>query len=265
MKDLPMNLRRFSFTLSLLVSIALTFASCHALTDEARAKGFVYLSDVDSTIQVSMRYATTENFMGRVVPGYERNGNKAIMTRQAAEALADVQADVKKDGYSLLVYDAYRPQHVVDAFAAWGEDLGAVAKKLQYYPRVSKSQVFDLGYIARRSGHSRGSTVDLTLIKLEDSLHAVVETGRTLEGGVAVKFLDDGTVDMGTSFDLFDEASHHENDLISDEAKERREYLKDAMLRHGFKILADEWWHYTLRAEPYPAADDSSYFNFPVE
>ena len=234
-----MNIRRFSFSLSLLVSIALVVSSCQALTGEARSKGFVYLDEVDSTIQVSMRYASTENFMGRVVRGYEHNGNRAIMTRQTAEALAEVQADVKKDGYSLEVYDAYRPQDAVNDFIAWSRALADQIKKTRYYPFVDKARVFELGYVAKRSGHSRGSTVDLTLKRDGEALHSVEEREVTLNDGRKVKSLDDGTVDMGTSFDLFDKASHHENNLISDEAKEQRAYLKDVMVKHGFKPYAN--------------------------
>lgn len=233
------------------------------LSPEARAKGFVYLHEVDPTIQVSLRYLTSENFVGKSVDGYKKP--VVVMTKQAALALKKVQEEVEKDGYSLVVYDAYRPQQAVDHFVRWGKDTKNQSKKAEYYPRINKAQVFELGYVAAKSGHSRGSTVDLTLIKKTQQLHDLSVKERTLEDGFVIKILDDGTVDMGSSFDLFDVASHTENDLIADEYKPLRAYLKEVMARHGFKNLADEWWHYTLLNEPYPADQESSYFNFPIE
>ncbi len=233
------------------------------LSPEVRAKGFVYLHEVDPTIQVSLRYLTPENFVGKPVDGYKKP--VVVMTKQAALALKKVQEEVRKDGYSLVVYDAYRPQQAVDHFVRWAEDAQDQGKKEHYYPRVDKANVFDLGYVAKKSGHSRGSTVDLTLIELGKPLHAIKEKKRTLKDNFAITILDDGTVDMGSSFDLFDVASHTENGLIDDKYKPSRAYLKEVMSRHGFKNYSQEWWHYTLVNEPYLAQEESSYFNFPIE
>lgn len=233
------------------------------LSEEAKAKGFVYLHEIDPTILVSLRYTTDENFVGKPVDGYKKP--VVIMTKQAAQALKKVQEEVAKDGYSLVIYDAYRPQQAVDHFMRWSKDVTDQTKKAHYYPRVDKAKVFELGYVAERSGHSRGSTVDLTLIKKSASLHPIIEKKRTLLDGFTITLLDDGTVDMGSSFDLFDVASHYENNLIADEHKERRTYLKNVMEKHGFKNYAEEWWHFTLKNEPYSAHLDSSYFNFPIE
>jgi D-alanyl-D-alanine dipeptidase len=147
----------------------------------------------------------------------------------------------------------------------WSINVADQIKKSQYYPRVDKAKVFELGYVAQRSGHSRGSTVDLTLIKIKDSLHAVREKKRVLLDEFAITFLDDGTVDMGSSFDLFDTASHHENALIPENFKTQRAYLTKKMLNHGFKTYPEEWWHFTLKNEPYPAKEASSYFDFDIE
>jgi D-alanyl-D-alanine dipeptidase len=255
-----MFFRKFLFLLA--ICLFVTVEPCFALTSEACAKGFVYLHEVDPTILVSLRYNTSENFVAKPVKGYKKA--VVIMTKQAALALKEVQEEVKKDGYSLVVYDAYRPQQAVDNFISWSEDIHDQSKKKQYYPRVDKSRVFELGYVAQRSGHSRGSTVDLTLIKLGNSLHPVQETKRALFDGFTITFLDDGTVDMGSSFDLFDIASHVENKVISEPFKSRRAYLKKIMEKHGFKNYSDEWWHFTLKNEPYPADRDDSYFNFEV-
>jgi D-alanyl-D-alanine dipeptidase len=239
------------------------FNVLYPLTDDVRAKGFVYLHEVDPTIRVSLRYQTNENFLGNPVDGYKKCA--VIMTKQAAEALKKVQAEVKQDGYSLVVYDAYRPQEAVNHFMRWSTDIHDQVKKAHYYPRVHKAEVFDLGYVAKRSGHSRGSTVDLTLIKDDEEVHLVIAKERKLLDGFTITYLDDGTVDMGSSFDLFDTASHSDNTLIEQRFKIARAYLKMKMEKHGFKNYSEEWWHFTLKNEPYPGDQDSSYFNFPVE
>lgn len=235
----------------------------YALSPEAREKGFVYLHEIDPSIQVSLRYYSDENFLGARVDGY--HAAVVVIHEKAAHALKEVQKDVQKDGYSLVVYDAYRPQRAVNHFMRWSEDVSDQIKKAHYYPRVNKADVFELGYVARRSGHSRGSTVDLTLIKKGDVVHEVIVRERVLRDGFNILFLDDGTVDMGSSFDLFDRASHITNNLIAPEHITRRTYLQKVMKRHGFKEYSEEWWHFTLKNEPYPAHLESSYFNFPVE
>lgn len=252
--------RTFTF---LILPFLITFGSCFALSEAARSKGFVYLHEIDPTILVSVRYNSDENFVGKPVDGYKES--VIIVTKQTAEALKKVQEDLEKDGYCLVVYDAYRPQEAVNHFMRWSEDVADQLKKDRYYPRVDKAKVFDLGYVARRSGHSRGSTVDLTIINAGDALHPIQAEKRTLLDGFVITFLDDGTVDMGSSFDLFDVASHFENNLIEEEFKKLRTYLKTVMEKHGFKNYAKEWWHFTLKDEPFPADQDSSYFNFPVE
>lgn len=237
--------------------------SCASLSKEARDKGFVYIHEVDKTIRISPRYASENNFVGRPIDGYRKK--KIVLTRQAAEALQRVQTDIAKDGYSLVIYDAYRPQRAVEHFVRWSMDLQDQSQKSRYYPRVKKNDVFELGYVAKRSGHTRGSTVDLTLIKREKELHDIKESSRSLRDGFVIKFLDDGTVDMGSSFDLFDVASHYHNDLIPNEHRQMRKYLKEKMEKHGFSNYAEEWWHFTLKNEAYPASRDSSYFDFMIE
>ncbi len=256
------SINRTALTLVML-ALCIGFNTMCEMAKEAREKGFVYLHEVDPSIQVSVRYYGNENFLGRTVNGYKKP--VIMMTRQAAQALKKVQEEVKKDGYSLLVYDAYRPQQGVDNFMSWSIDVNDQVRKHQYYPRVDKARVFELGYVAERSGHTRGSTVDLTLIKDGEPIHNIVEKKRTLLDGFTITFLDDGSVDMGSSFDLFDVASHFENDLIPAEFKKIRAYLQNVMIKHGFKPYSEEWWHFTLKDEPYPATRDSSYFNFPIE
>lgn len=218
--------------------------------------GFVFLTDVDSTIIESPRYSSKENFLGRVVPGY--TSNRIICTKEAADKLKRVHSDLKKQGYKLVVYDGYRPQRAVNEFMRWSKDDDDQAAKAFYYPTINKKDVFKLGYVAEKSGHSRGSTLDLTIIKDTKSLKSIKYSKRKLLRGMKIPYLDDNTVDMGASFDLFHEASHHDSKLVSAKYLQKRNLLRNAMKAHGFKDYQEEWWHYTLADEPYP----DTYFDF---
>lgn len=219
--------------------------------------GFAYLREIDDRICQSVRYAMNDNFMGRPFFDYAPT---IIMTEAAALSLRKVQDFVSKDGFDLVVYDAYRPQTTVDTFTPWANDMDDQSMKDCYYPRIDKSEVHALGYIAKRSQHSRGSAVDLTLIRMGDVIKESVPIKRTLTDGTSFTFLDDGTVDMGAHFDLFDEASWHDSPLIQPEYLHWRNYLKHAMVSCGFEPYSKEWWHYSLKNEPYP----ETYFDFPI-
>lgn len=221
--------------------------------------GFVHLKEVEPTIIENLRYYSSENFIGRKLDGYEKNC--VILSEGAAKALSNVQQDLLKDGYSLVVYDAYRPQKTVDLFIRWSKDFRDQSQKEKYYPNIDKKDLFKLGYIAEKSGHSRGSTVDLTIIKLNNTLKSVVLEKRKLKNGSIVTYLDDGTVDMGSSFDLFDIASHHDSEVIDQKYLKLRNYLRSVMEKNGFNGYQEEWWHYTLKNEPFT----DTYFNFSVE
>lgn len=222
-------------------------------------KGFVYLSDIDPTIQQEVRYNTANNFTNSKIPGYFES--KIILTRESANALKCAQKKFNKDNYSLVVYDAYRPQTAVNYFMTWSKELKSQEKKSWFYPRVDKSRVFELGYIAEKSGHSRGSTVDVTLIEIGKKITKIIPEIRELEDGTKITFLNDGSLDFGSSFDLFDAVSHYENALITKAQQERRKYLKDIMDSCGFNNYKEEWWHFTLRDEAFP----NKYFDFPVK
>lgn len=237
---------------------ALLMASTVSMIHAALPEGFVYLDDLDSTIQTSMRYATKENFVGAVVDGYKVS--RIIMTKQAAQALCLVQKELLQEGYSLVVYDAYRPQKAVDHFIRWSNNLQDISTKNRYYPNIAKDSVFDLGYVAKRSGHSRGSTIDLSIIQVDKKLKKPILQVRTINGH-QIPFFDDGTVDMGSSFDLLDEASHHDSPKMTDAYNSQRHYLREKMLKHGFKMYSQEWWHYTLVNEPFP----NTFFDFDIE
>jgi zinc D-Ala-D-Ala dipeptidase len=223
----------------------------------AAAMGFVPLADVDNTILQDMRYATNYNFVGRRIDGYR--DPTCILHRRAARALRRAQNRVNEQGYTLKVYDCYRPQRAVDHFVRWSEN-GNERMKREFYPRVDKARVFDLGYIARRSGHSRGSTVDLTLVKLpakEQPQWSREEFGLVSCTAPRKRRFPDNSIAMGTSYDCFDTRSH----TFSGRARENRLRLRRTMERAGFAPYDNEWWHFTLRNERYP----DRYFDFPVE
>lgn len=221
--------------------------------------GFVFLSDIDPTIIESVRYFGSDNFLGKPVAGY--TVNRIICTEKAAVALKAVHDQLKKEGYYLVVYDGYRPQRAVNAFIAWEHDSADIVAKHLYYPTLSKKDIFRLGYVSPRSQHTRGSTFDLTLIPIRNALKPIMVSERTLTNHEKIPFLDDNTLDMGSSFDLFHPVSHTTTPLISSQAQQHRDILNNAMVKGGFQGYPEEWWHYLLKDEPYP----DTYFDFVAE
>jgi D-alanyl-D-alanine dipeptidase len=207
-----------------------------ALAQTTRPPSFVDAATVVPNLVVDMRYLGANNFVGRPVDGYERP--ICYLTREAAAALAEVARDIEKQGLAIKAYDCYRPVRAVAHFVRWARDLRDVARKADYYPQVEKQNLFRDGYIAARSGHSRGSTMDIGLVTRAD--------GRDL--------------DMGTPFDFFSPRSAPGDKTVSAQAQANRKLLADAMRRRGFMPYNKEWWHFTLRREPYP----DTYFDFPV-
>ncbi|MEU9504236.1 M15 family metallopeptidase [Streptomyces sp. NPDC048196] len=221
---------------------------------------FVALRDVDPTILQEMRYATPHNFMGVPVTGYR--APICLLTRDAARALHRAQRAFLRRGYSLKVYDCYRPQRAVNHFVAWAEDLGDQRMKGEFYPRVDKSTLFRDGYIAEKSGHSRGSTVDLTLVRLPALPTRPYVPGEPLApcyGPREARF-PDNSLDMGTGFDCFDTLAHTLDPRIAGVQRANRLLFKDGLERAGFVNYAAEWWHYTFTPETFP----DTYFDFPV-
>jgi len=207
----------------------------------------VDVADVAPGVAVDMRYAGSNNFMGRPARGY--GAARCLLTKEAARALADVQRDVALFGLRLKVYDCYRPQRAVDDFAAWSRAPGP-ATNPRHHPVVSKNELFRRGYIAAKSGHSRGSTVDVTLVArvpLRPPLSPPLDC-RSIEGPQA----PDASLNMGTTFDCFDEHSHVADVNVSAEARRNRLLLELAMEKRGFFGYAQEWWHFTLGKEPFP-------------
>src|SRR5690606_6294623 len=209
--------------------------------------------DVAPTIIQEMRYTTAYNFVGAPIDGYE--AAECILTARAARALAAVQAEVERDGLSLKVYDCYRPQAAVNHFARWARGAGE-AMKAAFYPEEPKGGLFARGYIASRSGHSRGSTVDLTLVPLPHTPNTAYPD--PADGPLPRcdrprgERFDEGDLDMGTAYDCLSPASATESRAVSAEARRNRLRLREVMGRHGFRNYHKEWWHFTLRSEPFP-------------
>lgn len=202
--------------------------------------GFVDVHEAVPGIVATARYAGDDNFVGQPITGYE--ADKVVVSKQVAAALARAQVELAAEGLALKLFDGYRPQRAVDHFMRWIADSADTKNKADYYPDVTKADLVKLGYIAEKSGHSRGGSVDLTIVSLEPG------------GGW-------GELDMGSPWDLFDQKSHANSTLVDASAQANREKLADLMMKHGFKPYSEEWWHFTLVDEPYP----ETYFDFPIK
>jgi len=231
-----------------------------ARADTKAPAAFVDLRSVDATILHDIRYDSEHNFIGRPIVGYREP--LCILTRPAAQALSRAQSALLANGYTLKVYDCYRPQRAVDDFARWAARPGDQRMKEEFYPRVDKSVLFDQGYIALRSGHSRGSTLDLTLVKLPAQPQPRFIPGEPLVPCFAPyeERFPDNTIDMGTGFDCFDTLANTLDPRIQGEQLANRLLLKNALEAQGFVNYAAEWWHYTFQPELFP----DTYFDFPV-
>lgn len=263
------SLSRTSLTAALLALAALmstapaasaTSATSAVPHEPSAPEEFVALRDVAPTVLQEMRYRTRHNFTGDRVRGYRQG--MCIVTRDTANALRTAQRSVLKRGYSLKVYDCYRPQRAVDHFVEWAKDLEDERMKEEFYPRVEKDRLFEDGYIAEKSGHSRGSTVDLTLVRLPAKPTRPYRPGEPLVSCFAPKDVrfPDNSVDMGTGYDCFDTLSHTLDPRIKGEQRANRMLLKNTMDKAGFTNLPEEWWHYTLTDETFP----ETFFDFPV-
>ena len=211
------------------------------------ASSFVDVQTVAPTIHVDMRYATAENFTGRVVDGY-RTGH-CLLTAAAATALAQVQKDLAPRRLSLLMLDCYRPRRAVAAFMQWVKDAEDTKTRAVYYPGEPKATLVKRGYLASKSAHSRGSTVDVTLIRLDSRAPFSLSPQDDCRHTEQVK--KTAQLDMGTTHDCFSALAHTANPNVSPTAAKNRALLKTVMEKHGFENYSKEWWHYTLKKEPY--------------
>ncbi|MBU1452541.1 MAG: M15 family metallopeptidase [Proteobacteria bacterium] len=222
--------------------------------------GFVDAARVVPELVVEARYFGSHNFLGRPVRGYQ--APVCLLTKQAAAALAKVQAELKPLGLGLKVYDCYRPGRAVAHFVAWAKNLDDRATQVEFYPTVAKKDLFAKGYIAERSSHSRGSTVDLTIIPLPPPAQETYQAGKNQRPCYkpAGQRFGDNSLDMGTGFDCFHPLAHTANPRVGPQQRANRLLLRSLMAKHGYVNYDLEWWHYTLAPEPYP----NTYFDFPV-
>ena len=225
-------MKRFLFTLIVLFSFIQISAASQISYDKS---DFVPIYTVVDDAAYDIRYYSPNNFTGNKINGYK--APVAYMTKEGAKALSIAAEDLRKQGYRLLIWDSYRPQKAVDNFVEWINNPNDEGDK-SFYPELKKSDLLEGQYIMAKSGHSRGSTVDLTLMKKDGSF-----------------------VDMGGTFDLFSEISHPDYKKLTKQQKKNRKILHDAMIKAGFKGIDSEWWHFTLKNEPYP----DTYFDFDVE
>jgi len=224
------------FKLVILLLLLSTTAALQS-QNESLPKEFVYLLDIAPSIKSELRYISSNNFIGKPIDGYLNN--TVIVTKPTALSLKKIQEILLPFNLSLKVFDAYRPQQAVAHFVRWAKVLNDTLMKQQYYPDVPKRSLFRLGYIASKSGHTRGSTVDLTIMDLA--------TGKEL--------------DMGSPYDYFGTTSHPLHKTLTKTQRANRLLLRNLMLSNGFKPYENEWWHFTLKNEPFP----KTYFNFPIK
>jgi D-alanyl-D-alanine dipeptidase len=248
----------------LFLSIIFINDSLYAGNDISKRKlpeGFVDMKEVVPTIILDIRYFGAHNFVGERIDGY--NAYKCILTRKAAEALARVQNELNEFSLSLKVYDCYRPQRAVNHFVRWAEDLHDAKTKKEFYPTVDKKYLFRDGYISDKSSHSRGSTVDVTIVPIPVPKQGIYVPGQVLYECYlpAERRFKDNSIDMGTGFDCFHELSHTESKQIGLQQRINRLLLKTLMEKHGFKNYDQEWWHFTLKNEPFP----DIYFDFVIK
>lgn len=243
-----------NLTLSFFLLFSVSFF-CQEIPD-----GFVEIRQVIPDIILDLRYLTNHNFLGVSVDGYENE--KCYITKSAADSLAKVQAELRKFNLSLKIYDAYRPQRAVDHFVRWAKELSDTITKKEFYPTIDKSRLFVDGYIAEKSGHSRGSTIDLTIVPIPLPFQPKFEVENQCECFESTeKRFKDNSIDMGTGFDCFHSLSHTENIKLTFQQRANRLLLKSLMDKYGFKNLAEEWWHFTLRNELFP----KTYFDFEIK
>ena len=225
-------MKKFSLILMILFVFGLTAAASEVSFDKSN---FVPVSTIIDDAAYDIRYYSSNNFTGNRINGY--NAPVAYMTKEGLVALSKAAENLRKQGYRLLIWDTYRPQKAVDNFVEWINNPNDKGDKT-FYPHIKKSDLVKGGYIATKSSHTRGSTIDLTLIKKDGSY-----------------------VDMGGTFDLFSEISHPDYNKLTREQKKNRKLLHDAMIKAGFEGIDSEWWHFTLKNEPYP----DTYFDFDID
>jgi len=251
----PVARRRPASKLSILIraglALIIVMSPALAMAGAALPKGFVYLRDIDPTIVQDIRYAGSHNFVGRPIRGYL--AAECILSEPAAKALEVVQRRLAEKKLSLIVWDCYRPNRAVNDFLQWSRDPARSEMKAEFYPRSGKEKLFTLGYLARRSAHSRGSTVDLGIVPVTFSSVPPPNPSQPLEPCTSPKGerFEDGTIDFGTGYDCLDVLASTSNARAGSTALRNRQTLKSYMQEAGFRPYAREWWHFELIDEPF--------------
>lgn len=227
------------FIKTIIISLTLFFGFCKAIQAQNLPKGFVYVKEFIPSIEIELRYFDTNNFVGKPIEGYIKP--KAIISKKAARQLKKVQKELLKKQLGLKIFDAYRPQKAVNHFVNWAKQLNDTLNKQSFYPNVKKQHLFKEDYIALRSGHTRGSTVDITIIDLSSA--------------------EKKELDMGSSYDFFGEISWVNYAKLTTKQLSNRAMLQNIMRKHKFAHYPKEWWHFTLKNEPFP----TTYFDFDIE
>lgn len=244
-------LRLWNFSIIFILIIFFTTASLASATDadQELKSGFVYLSDIDPSILINLKYHQDENFTGAPIAGCSQG--RAVITLDAAEALRNVQEDLVMHGYSLVVYDAYHPLKAQEKFNSWLQEQNADTKD-SYYPNLTKIAIKEAGYIKAKYAHVRGSTIDVSIISLKDKLTTPCkQQKRSYKEQKGLIYLNDNTAEMGTSYDTFDPLSAYSNTTIPQEAQAHRKLLREIMQNHGFALDEKFWWQFTLIRELY--------------
>ncbi|TXI94250.1 MAG: D-alanyl-D-alanine dipeptidase [Neisseriales bacterium] len=225
-----------------------------------RPRDIIDVKEIIPEVQVDMRYYGSYNFIGKRVVGYDKP--VCLLTKKAATALKSAENKLLAMGLTFKVYDCYRPQDAVDSFVVWAESVNDIKMKQAFYPKVDKKNLFKENYIAYQSGHSRGSTVDLTIVPVNSQIPSYPTNLKLNNCSLVVKNRPiDNSLDFGSGFDCLGEVSHPDYKGISPQARANRLLLRNLMNEAGFRGLDSEWWHFTLREEPYP----DTFFNFPVD
>jgi D-alanyl-D-alanine dipeptidase len=249
----------------ILVSFVIVLTQAYAgwvdASESTYPAGFIDIMDVAPSVILDIRYCTPHNFVGERIDGYQ--APKCILTRETAEALKKVQHELSKFSLSLKVYDCYRPQRAVDHFVRWAKEMSDTRMKIEFYLTVKKKDLLRDGYISYKSSHSRGSAVDVTLVSIPVPKQEDYVPGQKLCEcylPAEERFKDNG-IDMGTGFDCFHEFAHTANNWVGPQQRANRQLLKIIMENCGFRNYEKEWWHFTLKDEPFP----HTYFNFVIE
>ena len=247
-------------TLAMIAFVAIGSARGEAArVDQTLPSDLVDLRTIAPQIVIDIRYATDHDFVGHPMPGYE--SAKCLLTRSTAEALSSIENELASFGLSVKVYDCYRPQRAVDFFVRWAADPADQKMKAEFYPHIDKADLIRLGYIASPSGHSRGSTVDLTIVPLpyDGATYDPKQPLVACDAAASVRFAD-GSLDMGTGYDCFDPKANTHAAGLTGQERANRMLLATEMIAHGFQPYKYEWWHFTLKNEPYP----NTYFDAPI-